>query len=38
MEMAAPPTTVFDTAVVVSVLTVACRRFIPGMVATTTNW
>ena len=37
-EIAAPPSTVLDTAVVVSVLTVACRKFIPGIVLTTTNW
>jgi hypothetical protein len=36
--MAAPPTTVFDTAVVVSVETVACRRVSPGVVVTMTNW
>ena len=36
--MAAPPTTVLDTAVVVSVETVACRIVIPGVVATMTNW
>jgi hypothetical protein len=36
--MAAPPMTVFETAVDVSVDTVACRRFIPGVVATITNW
>ena len=36
--MAAPPITVFDTAVVVSVDTVACRTVMPGIVVTTTNW
>ena len=36
--MAAPPTTVLDTAVVVSVETVACRNVIPGIVAIMTNW
>jgi hypothetical protein len=29
---------VLDTAVVVCVDTVACRRFIPGVVAVITNW
>jgi hypothetical protein len=36
--MAAPPITVFDTAVDVSVDTVACRKVMPGVVATMTNW
>ena len=36
--MAAPPTTVLETAVVVSVDTVACPKVSPGVVATTTNW
>ena len=37
-EIAAPPSTVFETAVVVSVDTVACRKVSPGIVLTTTNW
>src|SRR5919112_2368277 len=36
--MAAPPTTVFDTAVVVWVDTVACGTVSPGIVAVITNW
>jgi hypothetical protein len=36
--IAAPPSTVLETAVVVSVATVACRKVWPGIVATTTNW
>ena len=36
--MAAPPTTVFEIAVVVSVETAACRNVNPGVVVTMTNW
>jgi hypothetical protein len=36
--IAAPPSTVLETAVVVSVETVACPKVIPGMVLRTTNW
>ena len=37
-EIADPPTTVLETAVLASVTTVACRKVSPGMVATMTNW
>ena len=36
--MAAPPSTVLETAVVVSVDTVACPKVRPGIVLVTTNW
>ena len=37
-EMAAPPTIVLETAVVVMVETVASRSRIPGIEVTMTNW
>ena len=37
-EMAEPPTTVLETAVVDSVTTVACPKVRPGIVASRTNW